>query len=54
MRTLPISDGWNDSPPKCTQRRAPLMVSPIPGAIGRSRNTMPASPTVYVYWSSVR
>ena len=45
-RTLLISAGSNTIGPTPTHRRAPLMVRPIPGAIGKSRNATPASPIV--------
>ena len=40
------SEGWKVTGPTCTHRRPPLIVSPIPGAMGSRRNITPARPMV--------
>ena len=42
------SPGWNWNGPICTQRRAPLIVVPIPGSAGSTSSTIAPSPKRYL------
>jgi hypothetical protein len=43
------SAGWKEKPTRRIQMRAPLIVLPSPGTMGRSRSPIPTKRDVHVY-----